>query len=47
MRDLRETDVIETEERKTQTSVNEGKGAGATIGGNQITGVPRAFTKLL
>jgi hypothetical protein len=47
MRDLRETDVIETEERKTQTGVNEGESAGAVIGGDQIADVPRTFTELL
>jgi hypothetical protein len=47
MRDLRETDVIETEERKTQTGVNEGESAGAAIGGNQITGAPGPFAELL
>jgi hypothetical protein len=47
MRDIGETNVIESEKGKTQTSVNEGESAGAIVGGDQITGAPGPFAKLL
>jgi hypothetical protein len=34
IRDFGETDVIETEKRKTQTGVDQGESAGAVIGGD-------------
>jgi hypothetical protein len=47
MRDFGQPDMLKSEKGDTQTGVDEGEGAGAAIGGNQITGAPGPFTKLL
>jgi hypothetical protein len=47
MRDFRQTDMLKSEKGDTQTGVDQGEGAGATIGGNQITGAPGPFAETL
>jgi hypothetical protein len=47
MCDFWQTDMLKSEKRNTQTGIDQAESPGAAIGGNQVTGAPGAFSKLL